>query len=119
MKKAIIIGSIVLISAMILLGVCYVLFSTETYSGVVVSSNSMDGYIELTIKDEKTNRQFTILADEHTEVYYCHYEKDIYIGDLMNSVGSTVKVTCKRYFNSNKYAESIVVQYVHESENDG
>lgn len=88
-----------LISVIILLGVCFALFSTVTYTGVVVSSNSIDGYIEFTLKDEETNEQIKILADEHTDVYYCHRERDIYLGDLMDNAGSTVEVTCKRFFN--------------------
>lgn len=110
MKKIFVICSMTLISAIILY--C-ILFSTVTYSGVVSSFNSTDEYIEFTIKDEKTNEQITILADIHTNVYYCHHERDIYLGDFMNSLGSTVEVTCKRFFNHNKYAESIVVQFDH------
>ena len=34
----------------------------------------------------------------------------------MNETGSTVEISCKRYFNHNKHSESIVVQLVHESE---
>ncbi len=117
MKKSIVIISIVLISAIIFLGVYFVLFSTVTYSGVIVSYDLMDDYIEFTIKDEKTNEEITILADEHTEVYYCHLESDIYLGDLMNKTGSTVEIHCKRYFNHNKYSESIVVQFIHENGN--
>lgn len=115
MKKSIILSTIVLISSIILSGVCFILFSQVTYSGIIVSSNSMDDYVEFTVKDEKTNEQITILVDIHTYVHYCHHERDIYLGDLMNSLGSTVEVTCKRFFNHNKYAESIVVQFDHKS----
>ena len=115
MKKSIFIGSMVLVSAMILLCVYFVLFSTVTYSGVVVSSKSTDDHIEFIIQDEKTNEQITILADIHTDVQYCHLERDVYLGDLMNKTGSTVEICCKRYFNHNKYSESIVIQYSHES----
>ena len=116
MKKIITISScIVLISVFILLSVYYILFSTVTYSGVVVSSKSTDDYIEFVIQDEKTNEQITILADIYTSLHYCHLERDIYLGDFMRTSGSAVEVTCKRYFNHNKYAESIVVQYSHES----
>ena len=111
-----IISSIVLLSTIMLLVVCLVLFSTVTYRGVIVNSKVMDDYIELTIKDEKTNELITILADEHTDVHYCDLERDVYLGDLMNKTGSAVEITCKRYYNHNKYSESIVVQLIHEVE---
>ncbi len=115
MKKTIIISSIVLVSAIILTGVCIVLFSTVTYSGVIVDAKAKEDYIEFTVKDEKTSEQFTVLADERTDVRYCHLEKDVYLGDLMNETGSTVEISCKRYFNHNKYSESIVVEFVHDN----
>ena len=60
MKKIIVISIVALTSAIILLGGYFVLFSTVTYNGVVIGSHSTDNYIEFTIKDEKTNEQFTI-----------------------------------------------------------
>lgn len=116
MKKIIVISSMILLSAIILLGVYCILFSAVTYSGVIDSAKPTDDYIEITIQDEKTDEQITILADEHTDVYYCHLERDIYLGDLISNPGNTVKVSCKRYFNHNKYAETIIVQFAHELE---
>ena len=112
MKKCVLIGSIV--SAIILLGVYLLLFSTVTYSGVLVGSTVTDDGVEFTIKDEKTNEEMTILADIHTEVHYCHHEGDIYLGDLMEKTGSSVEFYCRRFCNRNKYAQSVVVQAAHE-----
>ena len=112
MKKCVLIGSIVL--AIVLLGAYLLLFSTVTYSGVLVGSTVTDDYIEFTIKDEKTNEEMTILADIHTEVHYCHHEGDIYLGDLMEKTSSFVEINCRRFCNRNKYARSIIVQAVHE-----
>ncbi len=118
MKKRILIISVLLVLIMLLVGTGFAIFSTVTYRGVIVSSTAMDDYVEFIILDEKTNEHITILADVHTAIYYCHHERDIYIGDIMNQPGCTVEINCRRFCNQNHYSESIVVQFSHENGND-
>lgn len=117
-EKRILIISVLLILIMMLVGAGFAVFSTVTYRGVIVRSTAMDDYVEFIILDEKTNEHISILADEHTAIYYCHHEGDIYIGDIMDQTGCTVEINCRRFYNQNHYSESIVVQFSHENGND-
>lgn len=115
MKKTFVISGIILTSVIVLSSIYYILSSTETCNGFIVNFESSGDYMEFTIQNETTNERYTILADAHTNVYYCHHETDIYLGDLTSNLGSNVEATYKKYFNHNKYAKSIVVQVNHKN----
>ena len=93
-----------------------ILFSTYTYCGTVTElTESRDG-CTLTLRDGDTGEERIIRASYiHTDLRYCHLERDIYWGDFMNLKEPVVEIRCQRFFNPYKSADSVVVQFDHDS----
>ena len=107
-----IICSAIIFTGIIFLGIYFGICPRSIdFKGTIVNIENTNDYIMLRIHQNESS-EYTVLADVHTDVYYCHHEEDIYLGEL--DIGDEIQGSYKKCFSENHYAESIMVKYVHE-----
>ena len=113
-KKRFLIGSAVIVTVVCV--VCLMLFSTKIYCGTVLDISQWGEEFRITILDGTTGKKISVQADIHTVFRGCHWEKDIYWGDFTALKEPRVEIYCRRFLNPHDYAETVVIQWNHDSE---
>ncbi len=113
-EKALMIGCTLIVIILCAVGI---LSSTKTYCGTVTDiTESEDGFV-LTVREKDSEKELVIQTSYiHTGLCFCHLERDIYWGDFMTLKDPMVEIRCKRFFNPAYYAETVVIQWNHDSE---